>query len=136
MRCVRQRPAELFHLTDLSLFFFAFFFVPGASSDTMANSASSNSLTSFLPSPTAQTTHLTTLAPLSADSSPSHHSSSGHSLISLPLVNGNGGTAAMMLERSASIMSPDSEEDTFHLSLSHHQPFKQEVPEGIENSYT
>lgn len=44
-----------------------------------------------------------------------------------------------LLDRGPSMtMSPDSEEDTFTLSLSshHHQPFKQEVAEGMENAYT
>jgi hypothetical protein len=46
----------------------------------------------------------------------------------------------MMLDRGPPMtMSPDSEDDTFPLgSLSnhHHQPFKQEVTEGIDNAYT
>lgn len=52
----------------------------------------------------------------------------------MPLVN-SGSSTAMLLERNASIMSPDSEEDTYHLGLSHHQPFKKEVQDGIENAY-
>ena len=81
------------------------------------------------------------MAPLSADSSPTH--STGPSLTTLPLLNGQnglGGHQSMMLDRGPPMtMSPDSEDDTFPLgSLSnhHHQPFKQEVTEGIDNAYT
>jgi len=128
----------------------------GASTDAMGNTTSSNNMSPYLPAAAGsggtagpataaatagqQQTLLTALAPLSTNSSPSHGGSvgSGHSLITLPSVNSNmnGSSAStMLLERSASIMSPDSEEDTYHLGLSHHQPFKKEAQEGIENAY-
>lgn len=113
----------------------------GASSDPMSNApAAPNNLSPYIAPPAATpstsastpttTAPLTALAPLSTSSSPS--SSGGHSL--MPLVN-SGSSATMLLERTASIMSADSEEDTYHLGLSHHQPFKKEVQDGIENAY-
>lgn len=118
----------------------------GASIESVNNANNSGSSSGYNP-PVAIPTALTTMAPLSADSSPTH--SGGPSLTTLPLLNGQnglGGHQAMLLDRGPSLldrgpsmtMSPDSEEDTFTLSLSshHHQPFKQEVAEGMENAYT
>lgn len=89
--------------------------------------------------PVVVPTSLTPMAPLSADSSPTH--SGGPSLTALPLLNGQngiGGHPAILLNRGQSMMSPDSEDDTFPLGLSSHpnQPFKQELTEGIDNAYT
>lgn len=85
-------------------------------------------------------TPLPAMAPLSANSSPTH--SGGTSLTALPLINGQngiGGHHSILMDRVPSMaMSPDSEDDAFPIGLSnhHHQPFKQEVTEGIDNSYT
>ena len=132
--------------SQLNLDFFQNFeLVEGASTDSMANTPAPNNLSPYIAPPeatpststttTTTTAPLTALAPLSTNSSPSHgggSSSAGHTL--MPLVN-SGSSTAMLLERNASIMSPDSEEDTYHLGLSHHQPFKKEVQDGIENAY-
>ncbi len=46
----------------------------------------------------------------------------------------------MLMDRGPSMaMSQDSEDDAFPipgLSNHHHQPFKQEVTDGIDNAYT
>ncbi|XP_057369673.2 hepatocyte nuclear factor 4-gamma-like isoform X2 [Daphnia carinata] len=110
----------------------------GASLESVNNANSSGPPSGYNP-PVAIPTALTAMAPLSADSSPTH--SGGPSLTTLPLLNGQNGLGhqAMLLDRGPSMtMSPDSEEDTFTLSLSshHHQPFKQEVTDGIDNAYT
>ena len=86
-------------------------------------------------------TSLTEMAPMSANSSPTH--SGGSSITALPLINGQngiGGHQPMLMPRvpQMTTMSPDSEDDAFPIGLSnhHHQPFKQEVTEGIDNAYT
>lgn len=114
----------------------------GASIEAGGNAPSGTAPPSGYIPPLVVSTPLTTMAPLSADSSPTHPSG-GSTLTALPLLNGGqngiGGHSAMMVERGASMaMSPDSEDDTFPLGLSnhHHQPFKQEVTEGIDNAYT
>jgi hypothetical protein len=49
-------------------------------------------------------------------------------------VAASNGTSAMVLQRFNS--APDSDEDNFPGTITHHQPFKQEASEGIENTYT
>jgi len=86
--------------------------------------------------PVQSTGSLASLAPLSTESSPTHINSGPP-----PLINNH--QSAMMMDgrvngSTATIMSPDSEEE-FQLGLnpsSHlHQPFKQEVAEGMDSAY-
>lgn len=80
------------------------------------------------------------MASVSTDSSPTH--AGGPTLTTLPLINAQNGVVShqtmMAIDRTSSIMSPDSEDDMFPQGLSghHSQPFKQEVAEGIDSAYT
>ncbi|XP_046447167.1 hepatocyte nuclear factor 4-gamma-like isoform X3 [Daphnia pulex] len=112
----------------------------GASLESVGNANNSAPSSGYNP-PVVVPSALTAMAPLSADSSPTH--STGPSLTTLPLLNGQnglGGHQSMMMDRGPPLtMSPDSEDDAFPLgglSNHHHQPFKQEVTEGMDNAYT
>ena len=120
-------------------FFFVCFCICmiGNSTDPAGNSNNPNSSSAYITTPSNQATSLEVMASLTSSVSPSHGSSLHHSLTNLPIVSTSGTSCTptnMLLQRSASLLSPDSDEDAFPISLNH-QPFKQEAADGIENSY-